>query len=119
LLMLALYFPGFHFITQAGNPALDAASRNTPVVVIADPADCTFQLDLTGGAQQFSTSCDIAKGALSNAGVAYTTEDGPAGALARISIGDQIELESVSAVGQSLSEIRATRGAFSDRLRTA
>ncbi|HEX8899666.1 MFS transporter [Vitreimonas sp.] len=119
LFMLALYFPGFHFITQAGNPALDAASRNTPVVVIADPADCTFQLDLTGGAQQFSTSCDIAKGALSNAGVAYTTEDGPAGALARIRIGDQIELESVSAVGQSLSEIRATRGAFSGRLRTA
>ncbi|MBN8608703.1 MAG: MFS transporter [Caulobacterales bacterium] len=119
LLMLALYFPGFHFITQAGNPALDAASRNTPVVVIADPADCTFQLDLTGGAQQFSTSCDIAKGALSNAGVGYTTEAGPAGALTRIRIGDQIELEGVSAAGQTLSEIRATRAEFSDRLRAA
>lgn len=119
LLMLALYFPGFHFITQAGNPTLDAASRNTPVVVIADPADCTFQLDLTGGAQQFSTSCDIAKGALSNAGVGYTTEEGPAGSLARIRIGDQIELEGVSAEGQSLSEIRATRTAFGDQLRTA
>lgn len=118
LLMLALYFPGFHFITQAGNPALDAASRNTPVVVIADPADCTFQLDLTGGAQQFSTSCDIAKGALSNAGVAYTTEEGPAGSLARIRVGDRFEIEGVSAAGQSLSEIRATRAEFSDRLRT-
>lgn len=117
LLMLALYFPGFHFITQAGNPALDAASRNTPVVVIADPADCTFQLDLTGGAQQFSTSCDIAKGALASAGVSYTTQDGPPGERARIRIGDAIEVESVSAAGQSLSEIRATRTAFSEQLR--
>jgi MFS family permease len=119
VLMLALYFPGFHYITQAGNPALAAASEQTPVAVIADPADCTFQLDLTGGAQQFSTSCDIAKSALSNAGVGYETETGPAGSLARIRIGDSIELESVSAAGQSLSEIRATRTAFADRLREA
>jgi predicted MFS family arabinose efflux permease len=117
LLMLALYFPGFHFITQAGNPALAAASEQTPVTVIADPADCTFQLDLTGGAQQFATSCDIAKGALANAGVGYQTIAGEPGQLARIRIGDSIEVESVSAVGQSLSEIRATRTAFNDSLR--
>jgi len=117
LLMLALYFPGFHFITQAGNPALAAASEQTPVTVIADPADCTFQLDLTGGAQQFATSCDIAKGALANAGVSYETLAGEPGQLARIRIGDSIEVESVSAIGQSLSEIRATRTAFNDSLR--
>jgi hypothetical protein len=63
-------------------PALARASDGVPVTVIADPADCTFQLDLTGGARQFSTSCDIAKGALTSAGVSYTTESGPAGALA-------------------------------------
>jgi hypothetical protein len=79
--------------------------------VIADPADCTFQLDLTGGARQFSTSCDIAKGALTSAGVSYSTEAGPAGALARIRIG-ATEVESVSAIGQSNSGIRATRAAF-------
>ncbi|MBL8531027.1 MAG: MFS transporter [Hyphomonadaceae bacterium] len=119
LLMLALYFPGFHYITQAGNPALAEASERTPVTVIADPADCTFQLDLTGGAQQFSSSCDIAKGALSNAGVAYETIAGEPGQIARIRIGDNIEVEGVSAVGQSLSEIRATRTAFAERLRGA
>jgi len=119
LLMLALYFPGFHYITRAGNPALAEASQTTPVTVIADPADCTFQLDLTGGAQQFATSCDIAKGALSNAGVGYITEAGAPGQVARIRIGDALELESVSAVGQSLSEIRATRAAFDARLREA
>lgn len=118
LLMLALYFPGFHFITQAGNPALAAASEQTPVTVIADPADCTFQLDLTGGAQQFATSCDIAKSSLSNAGVGYETIAGPPGQLARVRIGDA-EIESVSAVGQSLAEIRATREAFQGRLREA
>jgi MFS family permease len=117
LLMLALYFPGFHFITQAGNPALAAATEQTPVTVIADPADCTFQLDLTGGAQQFATSCDIAKAALSGAGVSYTTIAGEPGQIARIRIGDAIEIDSVSAVGQSLSEIRATRTAFNESLR--
>ncbi len=117
LLMLALYFPGFHFITQAGNPELARATEQTPVTVIADPADCTFQLDLTGGAQQFATSCDIAKSALSNAGVAYDTIPGEPGATARIRFGDNVEIDSVSAVGQSLSDVRATRAAFDKDLR--
>lgn len=119
ILMLVLYFPGFHYITQAGNPALAEASERTPVTVIADPADCTFQLDLTGGAQQFATSCDIAKSSLSNAGVGYQSEAGPPGQPARIRIGEAIEIESVSAVGQTLSQIRATRAEFAGRLREA
>jgi MFS family permease len=119
LLMLALYFPGFHFITQAGNPALAQASAQNPVTVIADPADCTFQLDLTGGAQQFATSCDIAKGALSSAGVGYETIPGEPGQIARIRIGDDVEIASVSAEGQSLSEVRATRAAFDKVLRAS
>lgn len=118
LLMLALYFPGFHYITRAGNPALAEASERTPVIVYANPHDCTFQLDLTGGAQQFATACDIAKSALSNAGISYTTVDAPIGERARVVIG-QVEIESISAVGQSASEIRATRAAFADRLRGA
>lgn len=116
VLMLVLYFPGYAFITQAGNPQLADASANVPVTVIADPADCTFQLDLTGGASQFSTSCDIAKGALANAGVSYTTVAGPPGSLARVRVGGA-EIDSVSAAGQSISEIRATRSAFEGRLR--
>ncbi len=116
LLMLALYFPGYDFITRSGNPGLYAASHSTPAVVIADPADCTFQLDLTGGARQFSTSCDIAKGALANAGVSYTTRAGEPGSLARVRVGGE-EIESVSAEGLALSEVRATRTAFEGRLR--
>jgi MFS family permease len=116
VLMLVLYFPGYAFITKAGNPQLAAASANVPVIVIADPDDCTFQLDLTGGARQFSTSCDIAKGALASAGVSYETQAGPSGSLARIQVGNA-EVESVGAEGQSISEIRATRAEFEGRLR--
>jgi hypothetical protein len=116
VLMLVLYFPGFQYITRAGNPALAHALETVPATVIADPADCTFQLDLTGGARQFSTSCDIAKGSLTNAGVAYTTIAAPPGSVARIRVGAQ-ELESVSAVGQGTSQIKATRTAFEARLR--
>jgi MFS family permease len=116
VLMLALYFPGFAYITRAGNPALAHALETVPVTVIADPADCTFQLDLTGGARQFSTSCDIAKGSLTSAGVAYTTQAGPPGSLARIRVGDRI-VESVSAAGETNTQIKAARSAFEARLR--
>ena len=117
VLMLVLYFPGYQFITAAGNPQLAHALETVPVTVIADPADCTFQLDLTGGARQFSTSCDIAKGALTNAGVAYTTEAGPRRRTRAHPHRRSTEVESVSADGQSNSEIRATRTAFEARLR--
>ena len=43
----------------------------------------------------------------------------PAGATARIRIGDDIYLDSVSAVGQSLADIKTTRAAFEARLRVA
>ncbi|MBI3438015.1 MAG: MFS transporter [Proteobacteria bacterium] len=115
-MMLLLYFPGFQYITRAGNPPLAHALETVPVTVIADPADCTFQLDLTGGARQFSTSCDIAKGSLTNAGVAYATQAGPRGSVARVRVGAQ-EIESISAAGQTTSQIKATRTAFEARLR--
>ena len=50
LLALALYFPGFHLIAQAANPALAAAQRAKPVVVLTDPATCTTQFDPIGTA---------------------------------------------------------------------
>src|SRR5262249_19404063 len=54
VLFTATCIPGYHYMAQATNPALVAATAHTPVTVIADPRDCTFQLDLTGGAHQFS-----------------------------------------------------------------
>jgi MFS family permease len=119
LLMLALYFPGFHLLTRVATPELEVALRNAPVTVLADPADCSFQLDITGTAQ-FASSCDIAKSALANAGVRYTTEAAPAGSLAVVRIGDVSSLESVDArAAESIAEIRAARAGFESRLRPA
>jgi MFS family permease len=70
LFTTAALFPGFHAITAAANPALDAAQRATPVVVTADPAQCSLQFDPVGKAQ-FRTACDIAKSVLTGAGVSY------------------------------------------------
>ena len=118
VLMLALYFPGFQLLTRAGNPALAQATQASSVAVIADPADCSFQLDLTGGARQFATSCDIAKGALASAGVSYVTEQAPRGALAQVRVGSAL-VESTDATGRSMAEIRAARAEFDGRLRAA
>lgn len=111
--------PAFHIMTRAANPALDAAQSRAPVVIVADPGDCTFQLDLTGGARLPQTSCDIARAAVAGAGVNYGTEDGPAGAPAQIRIGDSVTLESVSAVGMPAAETRSVRAGFDGALRTA
>jgi hypothetical protein len=118
LLMLLLYFPGYEMLTRVGNPALAQASETSPVVVVADPADCSFQLDLTGGARLFATSCDIAKGVLASAGVSYRSAPGPAGQLAQVHVGDAV-VESVDATGRPTADIRAARGEFEGRLREA
>lgn len=72
LLALALYFPGSHLIARAANPALVAAQQATPVIVETDPATCSAQFDPTGTAK-FSSACDIAKSALVNRGISYST----------------------------------------------
>lgn len=118
LLMLALYFPGYQMLTRVGNPALAQATTTSPVVVVADPSDCSFQLDLTGGARLFATSCDIAKGVLASAGVSYTTEAAPRGALAHVRVGNAL-VESVDATGRPMAEIRAARSDVETRVRAA
>jgi MFS family permease len=72
LLALALYFPGSHMIAQAGNPALVAAQKATPVIVETDLATCSAQFDPTGTAK-FTSACDIAKSALVGRGISYKT----------------------------------------------
>ncbi|HWW69858.1 MAG TPA: MFS transporter [Duganella sp.] len=88
LIAAATYFPLFGALTHYGNPALETALKNSPVVVVADPASCHFQFNPTG-TTKFPSSCDIATGLLSNASVAYTKEAAPAGSIAKIKIGDK------------------------------
>jgi MFS family permease len=92
----ATYFPLFNALTHYGNPQLEAALKNSPVVVYADPASCHFQFNPTN-TKKFPSSCDIATGMLSNASVNYTTQDAPAGSVAKIKVGEK-EISSFNAV---------------------
>ncbi|HXQ39718.1 MAG TPA: MFS transporter [Candidatus Udaeobacter sp.] len=82
------YFPIFQGITHYANPDLEAALAQAPVTVTADPAECSFQLNLTG-TSKFTSSCDVVKSALVKLSVNYTNMDAPAGTKASVKIGDQ------------------------------
>ncbi|MBO9501447.1 MFS transporter [Brevundimonas sp. A19_0] len=86
ILALVAFFPGFHALTRAANPALAEAQARAPVTVVADPATCAVQFDPVGKAA-FSSSCDIAKAVLSNAGVSYDNVAAPAGTSAVVQVG--------------------------------
>ncbi|CCA93369.1 MFS transporter [Novosphingobium sp. PP1Y] len=84
------YFPAFHALSDAANPALAAASRNAPVVVTAHDAECSFQFDPVGKNKFDSSSCDIAKAFLAKSGINYTNKAAPAGTVASVAIGDTV-----------------------------
>jgi len=88
LLAALTYFPVFKMITNTANPILAAAQASTPVTVTADPANCSFQFNPTG-TLKFTSACDITKALLSKSSVNYTSENGPAGSIAQIKVGDQ------------------------------
>ena len=87
-LAVITYFPLFKGITHFANPALETALNSSPVTVIADPGECSFQLKLTG-TETFTTSCDIAKSALVARSVNYENEAAPKGTVAAVKIGEQ------------------------------
>ncbi|MGG7604951.1 MFS transporter [Massilia sp. BKSP1R2A-1] len=83
----ATYFPIFKAITHYGNPALERAIQTAPVVVVADPNTCHFQVDPTG-TKKFPSSCDIATRMLTAASVSYNIQEAPAGTVASVKVGD-------------------------------
>ncbi len=88
-LAMVTYFPLFHALTNAVNPALNAAIEKSPVTVIADPNECSFQFNPTGTAS-FTSSCDIAKSFLARNSVNYSNQSAPAGTPAQIKVGDKV-----------------------------
>ncbi len=89
LLAALTFFPLFQSLTSAANPQLARAVATSPVVVVADPANCSFQFDPVGKTV-FNKSCDIAKSYLAKAGVTYTNQPAAPGSLAQIKVGDQV-----------------------------
>ena len=89
LLACITYFPLFGALTSAVNPVLEQALEKSPVVVTADPAECSFQFNPTG-TSSFTSSCDIAKSFLARNSVNYSNVAAPAGTLASIKVGDKV-----------------------------
>jgi MFS family permease len=92
-LAVLTYWPGspinvFQGLTHYANPALERALAASPVTVVADPNECSFQFNPVGTAK-FTSSCDIAKSALVARSVNYANETAPAGTTAVVKIGDE------------------------------
>ncbi|QTC90697.1 MFS transporter [Brevundimonas goettingensis] len=117
ILFLIAVFPGFHALTRAANPALAEAQASSPVTVVADPAACAVQFDPVGKTA-FTSSCDLAKSVLSNAGVNYANIAAPAGSVAVVRIGGQ-EVASVEAGKLAGADLKAARTDVETRLKAA
>ncbi|MFZ2870312.1 MFS transporter [Zavarzinia sp.] len=89
LIAAVTYFPIFKAVTHYANPALEQAVATSPVVVIADPATCTFQFNPVG-TSKFTSSCDVAKTGLVKRGTPYSNEVAPAGSPAQVKVGSVV-----------------------------
>ena len=108
------YFPLFRALTHYANPALAAAQERSPVVVLADPADCSVQFNPVG-TSTFTSSCDVAKAALVARGVPYRNADAPAGSVASIRVGDT----AIPSFDASGADVADRRSIFDTALRVA
>jgi len=81
------YFPIFQGLTHFANPKLESALAASPVVVTADPAECSFQFKATG-TETFTTGCDRIKAALVGLSVNYDNVAAPKGTAASVKIGN-------------------------------
>jgi len=118
LLAAVTYFPIFKGITHYGNPAIEAASVAAPVTVIADPATCHLQINLTG-TSTFTSSCDIAKSTLAKRGVPYDNQAAPAGTLAKVTVGGGASVDAFEGEGLAKADFAAQNTAFAASLGAA
>jgi MFS family permease len=89
-LAVVTYFPAFHALSNAANPALTSASENSPVSVTVNDNDCSLQFDPIGKNKFDSKSCDIVKSYLAKNAISYQVIDAPAGTIASVKIGDKV-----------------------------
>ncbi len=117
LIAALTYFPVFKAITHYANPALEAAQASAPVVVIADPAKCSFQFNPVG-TSAFTSSCDVVKSFMARNSVNYKNETAPAGALAKVKIGNQ-EFTSFEGTGMAGPDFVKKSGELNKQLTEA
>jgi MFS family permease len=112
------YFPAFHALSDAANPALAAARARAPVVVTADPANCSFQFDPVGRNKFDMRSCDIVKAYLARNGIDYSNRTGEPGVIASVSVGGKLLLAPTPLRLQG-AELAAAIAAFQRDLQAA
>jgi MFS family permease len=118
LLAALTYFPIFKGITHFANPALETAATTSPVTVASAPANCSFQFDPVGK-KQFTSGCDLAKGALARMGVSYSNNTSATGPDAWVRIGtDEIKIESLAGTLTG-AEYKKAQDAVTARLKEA
>jgi sugar phosphate permease len=117
LLAALTFFPIFQGLTHYANPALEAAVARAPVVVSSDPANCSVMFDPVGKTV-FTNSCDVAKGALTKAGIPYTNAEGGSAQVASIRVGETV-LPAFDGAGLPATEFKAASEAYSADLKVA
>ena len=117
LLAAIATFPVFRMLTESVNPALAAAADKAPVTVVAAPSDCSLQFNLTGTAS-FVSSCDIAKSALTTAGIPYRNRAAAEGSFAHVKVG-LAEVASPDGRNLSAADLAAAKRDFEVRLKAA
>jgi predicted MFS family arabinose efflux permease len=115
LLAAITYVPIFEGLTHYANPAIEQASAQSPITVVADPNACSFQFDPVGK-KKFVQSCDVAKAALAKAGVPYRNEASAVGSVAQIRIGAGPVIASVEGGPMSGAEFKSATEKFSKSL---
>jgi MFS family permease len=108
-LAVLTYFPIFAALTHFVNPKLERALASAPVIVTADPAECSFQFNPVG-ISKFTTSCDIAKSALVTRSVNYQNVTAPPGTIASVKIGEQSIPANTPNFAQVLGQAIAAHG---------
>jgi MFS family permease len=116
LLALFAYYPGFHAIASAANPALVEAQAKRPVEVHANPANCSVQFDPVG-TRRFDSGCDIAKSLLASTGISYASRSF-ADDRTIISVGAQ-QIDIPDGRGLSTAELKALKEETSKQIRAA
>lgn len=112
------YFPAFHALTEAANPALAKAQATAPVSVVVNDNECSVQFDPVGRNKFDSKSCDIAKSFLAKGGISYSKVEAPAGTVAEIRIGSTV-LTTPDPAKLKGDERKAAIAKFQDEARAA
>jgi MFS family permease len=114
LIAALTFFPIFRGLTHYANPQIEAAQANSPVVVVADPRECSFQFDPVGGAR-FVSSCDVAKSVLAGQRIAYSNESAPAGTVALVKVG-AVQVAAFDGTALGADEFKSRSAHFKEAL---